>query len=239
MSSAEETVAKEPILNPAVVEAITSRKSIRAFLSDPVSRVTVEQILTIATRAPTGVNLQPWRVRVLTGQSLRRLTRALLDAHNHPDAQAPHDWEYDCYPTEWLAPYLERRRHLGKQLYNLLGIPKGDSERMHIQHGRNYAFFDAPVGMIFTIDKVLGQGQWLDYGMFLQNITVLARSAGLDTCVQAAFGMFPRIVRPLLGIPETELVLCGMALGHADRSAPENSLVSERAPLDSFATFFD
>jgi nitroreductase len=230
---------KEPILNPAVVEAITSRKSIRAFLSDPVSRATVEQILSIATRAPTGVNLQPWRVRVLTGDSLRRLTDALLDAHNHPDPQAPHDWEYECYPTEWPALYLERRRHLGKQLYNLLGIPKGDSARMHVQHGRNYTFFDAPVGMIFTIDKVLGQGQWLDYGMFLQNITVLARSAGLDTCVQAAFGMFPRIVRPLLGIPETELVLCGMALGHADRSAPENSLVSERATLDSFATFLE
>lgn len=234
----QDNIVEEPVLDPAVVDAITSRKSIRAFVSDSVPQSTIERILTIAARAPTGVNIQPWKVRVLRGKTLRNLTEALLDAHNHPDPDQPHDWEYDCYPTEWLPHYLERRRQVGKQLYGLLGIPKGDTERMHVQHGRNYAFFGAPVGMIFTIDKVLGHGQWLDYGMFLQNITILARSARLDTCVQAAFGMFPRIVRPLLGIPDSELVLCGMALGYADPSARENALVSERAPIDSFVTFY-
>lgn len=222
-----------------VIHAITSRRSIRAFLPTPINPESIETFLAMASRAPTGVNIQPWKVRVLTGESLRRLSEALLEAHDQPDTENPHDWEYACYPAEWTSPYIERRKEVGKALYGLLGIAKGDKEKMHRQHGRNYSFFGAPVGMIFTIDRVLGHASWLDYGMFLQNIVVLARSAGLDTCVQAAFGMFPRIVRPMLSIPDTELVLCGMALGHADPDAPENKLVSDRAPVASFAKFLD
>lgn len=226
-------------LSPEVEMAIASRKSIRAFLPDAVPREAIERILALSSRAPTGVNIQPWKVHVLTGDSLTRVSAELLKAHDNPDPNNPHDWEYACYPTKWITPYLERRRKLGFALYSLLGIEKGDKTRMHIQHGRNYTFFDAPVGLIFTINRVLGQASWLDYGMFLQNIMTLARSAGLDTCAQAAFGMFPRILTPLLGLSPDEMVLCGMALGYADPDAPENSLVSERAPVTEFARFHD
>jgi nitroreductase len=225
--------------SPDVVHAITSRKSIRAFLPDPVPKETIERILRVASRAPTGVNIQPWKVHVLMGDALTRLSAEILRAHDNPDPESPHDWEYVCYPTEWTSPYIERRRKVGFALYSLLGIEKGDKARMHAQHGRNYTFFGAPVGMIFTIDRVLGQASWLDYGMFLQNIMTLARSAGLDTCTQAAFGMFPKIVGPQLGISPSEMVLCGMALGFADPDAPENTLRSDRAGVDEFATFHD
>jgi nitroreductase len=121
----------------------------------------------------------------------------------------------------------------------LLGIEKGDTERMRQQHARNHIFFDAPVGMIFTIDRALEIGSWLDYGMFLENIMVAARGRGLDTCPQAAFAPFHKVIRAELGIPESEIVICGMSLGYGDPDAPENALVTERAPVGEFATFHD
>lgn len=220
----------------AVNAAIATRRSIRAFAPTPVPRAMLEALLGVAARAPSGVNTQPWKVYVLTGATKAGLTGKILAAH---DANAAHGPEYAYYPTEWVPPYIERRRKVGWDLYGLLGIAKNDKAKMHLQHGRNYSFFDAPVGLIFTIDRVLRQGSWLDYGMFLQNIMIAARGRGLDTCPQAAFIDFHSIIAEHLALPAGEMVVCGMALGYADTSAVENNLVTTREPVEAFARFLD
>jgi nitroreductase len=226
-------------IRAAVDHAMASRRSVRAFLPAPVPRATVEEILAIASRAPSGTNIQPWKVHVVTGAAKERLTADLLRAHDDPAAGAKHTEEYDYYPREWVPPYVERRRKIGWDLYGLLGITKGDKARMHAQHGRNFAFFGAPVGLFFTVDRILGRGSLLDCGMFLQSVMLAARARGLDTCPQAAFTPFHRIVRAHLGIPETELLLCGMSLGHSDPSRPENALRTEREPVSAFTRFHE
>jgi nitroreductase len=218
----------------AVDEAITSRRSVRAYLPTPVPRETIEAILRVSSRAPSGTNTQPWKVHVLTGDAKTALSAKVRAAYDDPAQRAQHAEEYAYYPTEWVSPYIDRRRKIGWDLYGLLGIGKSDKERMHEQHGRNYEFFDAPVGMIFTIDRVMRQGSWLDYGMFLQNIMVAARARGLDTCPQAAFTQFHRVIAEALKLPESEMVVCGMSLGHADPDAAENRLITEREPLEGF-----
>ena len=223
----------------AVDAAITSRRSIRAFLPTPVSEGTVREILEVASRAPSGTNTQPWKVHVLTGEARRRLGDAIRAAYDDPAERARHVEEYDYYPREWVSPYIERRRKIGWDLYGLLEIGKADKDRMHAQHGRNYVFFDAPVGFIFTIDRVLSTGSWLDYGMFLENIMIAARGRGLDTCPQAAFTQFHRLISAELGLGEHEMVVCGMALGRADPDAVANRLVTARASVDEFARFHD
>jgi nitroreductase len=229
-----------PVQRAAIVDdAITSRHSVRAFLPTPVPRETVEQILAVAARAPSGTNTQPWKVHVLMGAARERLCRAILAAYDDPAERARHTEEYAYYPTEWVSPYIDRRRKVGWDLYGLLGIEKTDKARMHAQHGRNFRFFDAPVGLIFTIDRVLQQGSWLDYGMFLQNIMVAARGRGLHTCPQAAFMQWHRIIAAHLELPESQMVVCGMALGHADPAAIENTLVTEREPVSGFARFHE
>jgi nitroreductase len=231
-----------PESSAAVDAAITSRHAVRAFLPTPVPRQTIEEILAVASRAPSGTNTQPWKVTVLTGAAKDSLSRKILAAHDAhaaagtPEAEAT---EYAYYPTEWVSPYIERRRKIGWDLYGLLGIAKGDKARMHAQHGRNYSFFGAPVGLIFTIDRILNQGSWLDYGMFLENIMVAARGRGLDTCPQVAFLGFHRIIAEHLALPPGEMMVCGMSLGHADPDAPENRLVTERAPVAAFARFLE
>ena len=221
----------------AVDAAITSRRSIRAFLPTPVADATIREILDVAARAPSGTNIQPWKVHVLTGDARRRLGEAILAAYDDPAERARHAEEYDYYPREWVSPYIDRRRKVGWDLYGLLGIGKTDKDRMHAQHGRNYVFFDAPVGFIFTIDRVLAQGSWLDYGMFLENIMIAARGRGLDTCPQAAFTQFHRIIARELGLGDHEMVVCGMALGVADPDAAANRLTTARAAVDEFAKF--
>jgi nitroreductase len=223
----------------AVDQAITSRRSIRAYLPTPVPRQTIEEILAVASRAPSGTNTQPWKVYVLTGAARQRLSASICAAHDDPAERAQHTEQYAYYPTEWRSPYVDRRRKVGWDLYSLLGIGKADKARMHAQHARNYTFFDAPVGLIFTIDRVMQQGSWLDYGMFLQNVMVAARSRGLDTCPQAAFTQFHRIISQELNLPPEEMVVCGMALGHADPKAVENTLVTEREPVSGFARFME
>lgn len=226
-----------PASTAAVDAAITSRRSIRAYLPTPVPQAEIERILEVAARAPSGTNTQPWKVYVLTGAARDRLAQRVLAVHNDPVERAQHSEEYPYYPTEWVSPFVDRRRKVGWDLYSLLGIGKADRERMHAQHGRNYSFFDAPVGLIFTIDRVLNQGSWLDYGMFLQNVMVAARARGLDTCPQAAFTQFHRVIADELKLPAGEMVVCGMSLGHADPAAIENSLVTEREPVQGFARF--
>jgi nitroreductase len=220
----------------AVDEAITSRRSIRGFLPDPVPAEVIRRLIALAGRAPSGTNIQPWKVHVLTGAVLGRVTAALgaAFAAGEPEAR-----DYVYYPETWRSPYLERRRQVGLQLYGLVGVARGDRDGAARQTGRNFTFFGAPVGLVFTIDRDLEQGSWLDYGMFLQTLMIAARARGLDTCAQAAIANYPAILRRHLGIPETEAVVCGMALGHADRTEPANALVAEREPVDGFTTFHD
>ncbi len=218
-----------------VDEAIISRRSVRAYLPKPVPAKIVEHLLAVASRAPSGTNMQPWKVRVLAGEARERLSAAVLKAHNsEPEA---HENAYRYYPAKFEEPYLSRRRKVGWDLYGLLGIAKGEADRMHRQHGRNYSFFDAPVGMIFTIDKSLELGSWLDYGMFLQNIMAAARGGGLHTCPQAAWAKYHKVIRDVLEIPDSEEIVCGMSLGYEDTDAPENTLKTEREPVSSFAVF--
>ena len=228
-----------PASTAAVDEAITTRHSMRAFLPTPVPRAVVEDILRVAARAPSGTNTQPWKVTVLTGEAKASLSRKIRAAHDDLEQRAQHHEEYAYYPSEWRSPYIDRRRKVGWDLYSLLGIGKADKARMHAQHGRNYDFFDAPVGLIFTIDRIMQTGSWLDYGMFLQNIMVAARARGLDTCPQQAFAHFHRIITAELAIPAEQMVVCGMALGHADPDAIENTLATERAALEEFVAFHE
>ena len=223
----------------AVDAAITTRRAVRAFLPTPVPRATIERILEVASRAPSGSNTQPWHVYVLTGEAKSVLSRKLLAAHDDPAERAKHTEEYAYYPLAWRSPYVDRRRKLGWDMYGLLGIGKGDRQRMHAQQGRNYLFFDAPVGLIFTIDRDMEQGGWLDYGTFLQNVMVAARARGLDTCPQQSFTVFHRIIEEHLQMPDYEMVVCGMSLGWADPDAPVNRLVTERVPVAEFARFLD
>jgi len=221
----------------AVDSAITSRHSMRAFLPTEVARATIEEILRVAARAPSGTNTQPWQVHVLTGAAKQRFSARIQAAFDDPAELATHQEEYAYYPREWAAPYIDRRRKVGWDLYGLLGIGKTDKARMHDQHGRNYQFFDAPVGLIFSIDRIMQQGSWLDYGMFLQNIMIAARARGLHTCPQAAFTQFHRLIADELQFRPEQMLVCGMALGYADPAAVENSLVTERAPVAEFTRF--
>ena len=223
----------------AVDAAITSRRSIRAFLPKPVERADIERILEVAARAPSGTNTQPWKVYVLTGQARERLSEAILAVNADPEQARQHTEEYAYYPREWISPYVDRRRKVGWDLYSLLGLTRDNKAGMAAQHARNYRFFDAPVGLIFTIDRIMEQGSWLDYGMFLQSIMVAARGRGLDTCPQAAFTQYHRVIAQQLGLPENEMVVCGMALGWADHGQVENSLVTEREPVAHFARFME
>ncbi|SPE36173.1 Nitroreductase [Burkholderiales bacterium] len=235
MMSAEHRDAPGPA---SVVDfAITSRRSMRAFLPDPVPRATIEDILRVASRAPSGTNTQPWQVHVVTGAALRRLSQAILAIYRDPEQLARHKEEYSYYPQTWVEPYLARRRKVGWDLYGVLGIGRSDKDKIRSQHARNYEFFGAPVGLIFSIDRVMPKGSWLDYGMFLQSIMVAARARGLDTCPQAAFIQFHEVIRTQLGIGADRAIVCGMSLGKADRSRVENTLVTEREPIENFVHF--
>ena len=223
----------------AVDAAITSRRSIRAYLDQPVAREDIEQLLQVAGRAPSGTNTQPWKVYVLTGERKQKLSSAILAAHQDPAVSSQHTEEYAYYPRQWVSPFIDRRRKVGWDLYALLGLTRENKAGMAAQHGKNYEFFGAPVGLIFTIDRIMEQGSWLDYGMFLQSIMVAARGRGLDTCPQAAFTQYHKIIGEILELPDNETVVCGMALGYADLSKIENTMVTERMSLPEFVHFVD
>lgn len=216
-----------------VENAIRSRKSVRGFLPEAVDLELIQEILSAAAFAPSGSNIQPWKVHVVTGETRDRLAAALLDAHN---TQAPQNREYEYYPTKWRSPYIERRREAGWGLYSLLGIEKGDRNASFQQHGRNFEFFGAPAVLIFTIDNDLGKGSWLDYGMFLQNIMISAVARGLGTCPQAALANYPQIIRDELNIPSTEIVICGISIGYEDPDDPVNTYRTSRMSPADFTT---
>jgi len=217
-------------------EALLTRRSVRAFLPTPVPRATVEELLALAARSPSGTNIQPWKVRVVAGEVRDRLCRGILESLDR-DGQAAHKRDWNYYPVNWREPFLSRRRKIGWDLYGLLGIRKGDFEGTERQRRRNFEFFGAPVGFIFTLDEDLELGSWLDLGIFLGSLMIAARGRGLDTCPQAAFADFHAVIRREMGIPENEIIICGLALGYADPDAPENRLVTDRAPAHEFATF--
>jgi nitroreductase len=216
-----------------VSEALATRKSIRAFRSDPVSRQTIEAILTMASRAPSGGNLQPWKVHVLLGEARNELVRRTKERmKSHPMGEKP---EYHIYPPELTEPYKARRFRIGEAMYATLNIAREDKAARLGVFVKNWDFFGAPAGLIISIDRQMQQGQWSDLGMFLQSILLLAREHGLHTCAQEAWAVFHPVIREYLSIPENEMIFCGIAIGHADESALINTLESERAPLHEWA----
>lgn len=223
----------------SVVSAIETRFSCRAFASDKlVSRPLLEEILRIARCSPSSTNTQPWTVYVLQGERRDALVEMVCAAHDANKDNSSLTSEYGevegYYPSEWISPYIDRRRHNGWSLYGHLGIKKGDKDKMHEQGQRNYRFFDAPVGLMFTIDRVMGYGSLIDYGMFMQTLMLAARAYGLQTCPQAAWNNCAKIVLPFIGAGSNEKLVCGMALGYADASAPVNDYRTPREPVESF-----
>ena len=218
-----------------VSEALDSRLSVRAFLDKPVPEETVREILERASRAPSGGNLQPWHVIVLTGAARERLLDAV--ARKMPHAPKGEGTEYNIYPPDLKEPYRSRRFRIGEMMYEKLGIPREDKAARLMQFAHNYRFFGAPVGLLFTIDRSMQEGQWADLGMFMQSIMLLAREYGLDTCPQEAWAVWYRTIGELFEIPAEHMLFCGMALGYRDPDAPVNRLRSERAPLTEFARF--
>ena len=240
------TLAVPPPLNKAsdtVEQAIRSRVSMRAFTQQAVSQQTIADILELAARSPSGTNTQPWKTYVLQGASRDGLVGKVCAAHDavraDPSLAAQYKEAYDYYPTEWVSPFIDRRRENGWSLYGLLGITKGDKDAMHAQHQRNYKFFDAPVGLMFTVDKVMGRGSLLDYGMILQNVMLAARAHGLHTCPQAAWNGFASIILPHIGAGDNEMMVCGMALGYIDEAATVNTFYTPRESAQSFTTWLE
>ena len=242
-----------------IQQAMDSRMSARAFTQQAVSKETITDILHLASRAPSGTNTQPWKVYVLQGESRHSLVTKVCAAHDeiraHPEKAADYREAYDYYPEKWVSPYIDRRRENGRtltaapdigkphndrrrengwSLYGLLGIGKADKDKMHLQHQRNYKFFDAPVGLMFTLDKVMGRGSLVDYGMFLQSVMLAARAHGLHTCPQAAWNGFANIILPHIGAGPDEMLVCGMALGYADDQDIVNTFRTPREAVSSF-----
>lgn len=240
-SSQVRTVVADPA---SVADAIASRFSCRAFQRDKaVPREVIESILALAARAPSGTNTQPWKVYVLQGAQRDALVEKVCAAHDaiyaDPALAAEYREEYDYYPEKWVSPYIDRRRENGWSLYGLLGIAKGEKEKMHAQHQRNFRFFDAPVGFMFTMDRVMGRGSLMDYGMFLQNIMVAARAQGLHTCPQAAWNNYARIILPHVGAGESEMLVCGMSLGYAIEDERVNAFHTPREPVAGFTRWVE
>lgn len=235
---------RPPVADPASVDAaIVGRLSVRAFLPKPVPRETIEHLLRVASRAPSGTNTQPWKVYVLQGASRDALVQKVCAAHDairaNPALAEQYQEAYDYYPRQWVSPYIDRRRENGWGLYGLLGITKGDKDKMHAQHQRNFKFFDAPVGLMFTVDKIMGGGSLVDTGMFMQNLMVAARAHGLDTCPQAAWNNFANIILPHVGAGDNEMLVCGMALGYADPTDKVNTFITPREPVEAFTSWLE
>ncbi len=243
MTPSPTATASQAEISHFVDDAITSRRSTRAFTQAAVPRDTIVQMLEVASRAASGTNTQPWQVYVLQGAARDSLVQKVCTAHDavraNPELGKEYVEEYSYYPTKWTSPYIERRRENGWGLYSLLGIGKTDKDKMHAQHQGNYRFFDAPVGLMFTIDRVLERGSLLDYGMFLEALMVAARGRGLHTCPQAAWNGFAKIILPHIGAGPSEMLVCGMALGYADANAHVNTYRSPRVAASEFTKWLD
>jgi nitroreductase len=218
-----------------VRDAVASRFSCRAFLPNPVPLATVREILTRAARAPSGGNLQPWRVHALAGAVLEDLkARIRPHAPSNPRGEGA---EYQVYPSPLKEPYHSRRFQVGADLYRAIGIPREDRPARYRQYARNFEFFGAPIGLLFTIDRSMGPPQWSDLGMYIQTVMLLARAYGLDTCSIEAWTHWHKTASAFLALPPEEMVFCGMALGYGDPAARINDWRSTRETLDGFAVF--
>ena len=217
-----------------VTKAITERHSIRRFLPKEVSSDIIKKILADASRAPSGTNTQPWKVTCVTGEKKEQLSRAISDSIKNDQANL----EYRYMPSKLREPYLSRKRKVGYTLYELYGIARDDYPARKQAMLRNFEFFGAPVGLFFRMDRDLLYGSWLDMGMFMQNVMILARAHGLESCPQQAWCEFGSTVHKVLEIPDEEIIISGMSLGYA-ATAPENTLISERADVDEFAIFLE
>ena len=224
-------------MNIEVKDAIISRRSIRQFTSEPISNEVITDILEVAARAPSGTNIQPWKVHVLTGSMKDEVCATASKSFLDPNKNNKNDRLH--YMEKFRDPYITRRRKVGWDLYALLDIKKGDYEKTKSFHVKNFSFFGAPLGLIFTIEKDLGWMSWLDYGMFLQNICIAARAYGLHTCAQASWSGVHEDISPLLKISENHLIHCGMSIGMEDKQAVVNKLRTDRADLDDFVTFYE
>ena len=215
-------------------EVVRDRKSIRAYLDTPVPTELIKEIIDVARYSPSGNNAQPWHVYAVTGEVKNKLASELHNEFlNNTMAHRP---EYRYYPKELTEPFLSRKRKNGIDLYKLLGLTRENESGMKQQHARNMLFFDAPVGLFFTIDRSMSTGGWLDCGMFIQTVMLAAKARGLDTCPQAAFTQFYKIIGDRVGIPNNQQLICGMSLGYRDESKIENTLVSEREPVENILT---
>jgi nitroreductase len=214
----------------AVARVVSARKSIRSFLPNPVDKPLIQSILDVASRAPSGQNMQPWQVHVVTGATREKLCEVVTAA---ADAGERSD-DYAYFPKEIQEPYLSRRRKVGYDLFSVYGIERDDLAGRKRALLRNFQFFDAPVGLFFTMRRDWGYGAWIDIGMYMMNVITLARAAGLETCCQQAWSEYGQAVRQVLDIPLSDVIVSGMAIGYADLEARENGLITDRAPLDQF-----
>lgn len=224
-------------MNKDIKNAIISRRSVRKFLSKGINKDIIEDILNVSARAPSGTNIQPWNVHVLTGSARNRICKKASSAFLDPKIDKKNDRLH--YMDNFRDPYITRRRKVGWDLYELLNIKKGDYEKTKAFHVQNFNFFDAPVGLLFTIEKDLGWMSWLDYGMFLQNICIAARGYGLHTCPQAAWGQMNNVLSPLLNIQDNHIIHCGISLGWEDENAEVNKLRTVREDINTFTTFHE
>ena len=226
-----------------VDEAITQRHSVRAFLDQPVDQQIVKDILQVASRAPSGTNTQPWKVYVVTGNKrhelIERVCTAQTELFSTPELAQQYTETFPYYPETWISPFIDRRRENGWSLYGLLGIQKGEKQKMAAQQLRNYQLFDAPVGLFFTVNKAMGVGSKMDISMMIQNVMTAAKARGLDTCPQAAWNHFHSIVLDVLHAPEEEELVCAVALGYADPNEIVNTFITPRESVESFTVFLD
>ena len=226
-----------------VDDAITTRHSVRAFLDTPVATETIKDILNVAARAPSGTNTQPWKVYVVTGQKraemIERVCAAQQALFQQPELAEQYQETFAYYPETWISPFIDRRRENGWGLYGLLGIQKGEEEKMAAQQLRNYQLFDAPVALYFTVNKAMGIGSKMDISMMIQNVMIAAKARGLDTCPQAAWNHFHPIVLDVLDAPENEELVCTIALGYADPDHIVNTFITPREPVENFTVFLD
>jgi nitroreductase len=221
--------------SPTVSHAIRSRRSVRAFLPDPVPLEVVRDILSTASRAASGGNLQPWKVSVLAGEARDALVNAVAERMKEtPFGEGP---EYAIYPHDLQEPYRARRSKVAKDMYALVGIGREDTEARTRQMAKNFEFFGAPVGMFISIDRSMGPPQFSDLGIFLQNVMLLARERGLHTCPQEAWSMWGKSIREFADISDEDLVFCGVALGYAEPEGTINNLYTDRSSVDEFASF--
>lgn len=218
-----------------IVEAVESRRSVRAFIDRPVDPDILRWLVERAARAPSGGNLQPWHVDVVAGEAMARLKAIMRERLAQPDAgETP---EYDVYPPKLVSPYRDYRFEVGEAMYARLGVPREDKAARRAWFARNYQFFGAPAALFLSVDRRMGPPQWSDLGMYLQTAMLLLRGKGLDSCPQECWAMYPRTISTFLDLPPERMLFAGLAIGHPDPDHPLAGFRATRAPVEAFARF--